>query len=72
MPQIDYDLERKSWRPPTPKVDADQLFKWASQGLTRQMMARKLGVSETYFNTSVRNSKELTIAELRGKIKFYE
>lgn len=55
-----------------PDPSPEQVEKWASQGLTRKQMAIKFGISMTYFNQKVAQSRDLIRAELRGKLKFYE
>lgn len=53
---------------PTP----EQIEKWASQGMTRKMMASRLGITTRYLNNKIALCTELIRAELKGKLKFYE
>lgn len=57
---------------PVREIRVADIEKWASQGVPRKQMARKAKVSYGYLNQSIKNSRELILAELRGKIKFYE
>lgn len=57
---------------PMPEITAEMVFKWASEGLQRKQMAGKVRLHMNTFNRIVTSSKELQIAELKGKIKFLD
>ena len=68
----DYWSYRKSYRQKIPDPTPEKIEEFASYGLSRKLMAVRLGMTVKMLNDRIFKNSALQEAELRGKLKRYE